>query len=251
MFNSPQMDSVTGAIVEVRINNNTYKYVESINHPTYPIQKKGLYVSANKIKGIPGKVHTLQVRYNNKIYTASDSMVEVKKLDFTAANIPLKAKLTIIEDTTEIEYENLMFSGIHFNQPESYFISWSWVQFWGWEIGNQIGDGNKRISNHSYFFNTSENPEITNYSQYFNCSYPYHPQEDSIVIAKKYSISEPYKKFLIASFKVAFWNNTRFSSLAANVPTNVSNGGLGYFAACDVVSNQLTYKELFALSKEK
>lgn len=55
------------------------------------------------------------------------------------------------------------------------------------------------------------------------------------IIEKKYSLNPGYTEFIRALISETNWKGGLFDSAPANVPTNLSQGAVGYFAACAVV----------------
>lgn len=233
-------DTISGAIVEVIIDDSIYPYIESIYHSEYPkeLQKKGVYVSINKIAGKVGKINTLHITYKDIEYFASDSMIRVNNFEFKGSNIP-KTGYAGSE-------KRLDFGGIHFAQDESYLLEWKYFEFWGYD--NLNGITYKQNSTFGYFFTDLTSPDISSESESYLTDRPYEPSIDSLITATKYSISNNYKTYLIQTMKESLWNNSFFSSIPANTITNVTNGGLGYFAACDIISNQISYNDLFKIA---
>jgi hypothetical protein len=57
------------------------------------------------------------------------------------------------------------------------------------------------------------------------------------LIRNKYGITYKHQQFLRSLLIETEWRGGVFDVLQGNVPTNLSNGALGYFAACTVVSD--------------
>jgi hypothetical protein len=78
-------------------------------------------------------------------------------------------------------------------------------------------------------------------------SYVIFPQEKeevlfpagSIAIVKKLSLTDEYGAFLRALLAETEWQGSLFEEARGNLPTNISNGGLGYFSACSVIADTL------------
>ena len=56
----------------------------------------------------------------------------------------------------------------------------------------------------------------------------------SIIVARKYGLSDTYADYLRALVIETEWRGGPFYSAAASLPTNISNGALGFFAASAV-----------------
>jgi len=61
----------------------------------------------------------------------------------------------------------------------------------------------------------------------------------SIAVVKKYSVNDEYGDFLRALLAETEWQGSLFEDARGNLPGNISNGGLGYFSVCSVVSDTL------------
>lgn len=234
-------DTISDAIVVVYVGNKTYNYIESIHHPTYPeeFKEKGLYASLDKIQGEVGKLHSLHILHNNKEYIANDSMISVQDFDFTEDNIPRFGYGTM-PGTNKTELD---IGGIYFGQNQSYMLTWSWCEWWG--FNEEMIREYKLNYSTGYYFEDYASPEISNNSFRYLTNRPIEPHWDSLVTTQKLSISDNYKNFLIQTFNETLWNTSLFSSTPANISTNVNNGGLGFFAACDVKTKKIVFRELY------
>lgn len=63
--------------------------------------------------------------------------------------------------------------------------------------------------------------------------------KNSYVIIKKYSVSEEYGAYLRALLAETEWQGSLFEDARGNLPTNISNGGLGFFSVSAVISDTL------------
>ncbi len=229
-------DTVSNAVVKVTVGDSVYNFIESTLHNNIPenLQKSGLYVSENKISGKVGCVHTLSVCYKGENFFASDSMVSVSDFNFEGNVIP-----NIFNSMGNMK--ELVFGGIRFAQEESFIIEWEWFTFWGVD---ESGVVNKQKNAKSYYFTDYTSPNIASDSEGYLSEKAADPTIDSMVTATKMSISEEYSNYLIQTMNATLWNNSLFSPTPANVVSNVSNNGLGFFAACDVVSKEIPYLQL-------
>jgi hypothetical protein len=55
------------------------------------------------------------------------------------------------------------------------------------------------------------------------------------IVERKYSLTMAHAEFVRAMISETTWKGGLFDSAPANVPTNLSEGALGFFAVCDVV----------------
>ena len=59
----------------------------------------------------------------------------------------------------------------------------------------------------------------------------------STVARKKYSVSPEYRHFLRAMLSETEWHGGVFDVDRANAPTNLTNGAIGFFAVCTVITD--------------
>lgn len=62
------------------------------------------------------------------------------------------------------------------------------------------------------------------------------------IIEKRYSLSDEHAAFLRGMLLETNWQGGLFNTSAAQVPTNISNGGLGFFGACSVIGKNWEVK---------
>ncbi|MDD4150287.1 MAG: hypothetical protein PHE33_09680 [Bacteroidales bacterium] len=231
-----KIDSISGAIVSLKIGDNYYEFVEEVNHPNITTQKKrkGTYVSLDRIKGTPGAIHTLIVNYADKTYTASDIMLEVVPFDFTYMELPYlvpggeyDSLGNLIGPTYELKLFNF--------GTEKTNIS-------NWYLRDTIFEIEDRYDATQYFFSTVDQQGLLS-EMYWELCDRMGVRASQKVTLEKLSISQQYEEYLIAVLKETFWNSNLFSTVPANVPTNVSEGGFGYFYASDAYTQTITATE--------
>ena len=61
----------------------------------------------------------------------------------------------------------------------------------------------------------------------------------SILIHKKYSLTADHEKFIRSLLIETQWNGGNFDIEEGNIYTNLSDGALGFFGACSVISDTL------------
>lgn len=65
---------------------------------------------------------------------------------------------------------------------------------------------------------------------------------NSLVIRTKYSLSPAYEQYLRSLLSETEWKGGWFDVLPGNLDTNLSSGGAGFFAACAVVSDTVSFR---------
>ncbi len=62
------------------------------------------------------------------------------------------------------------------------------------------------------------------------------------ILERKYSLAPKHAEFIRSMLSETEWRGGYFDVAQGNVQTNISNGGLGYFAVCTVIRDTLTVK---------
>lgn len=234
------IDSISGATVNLKIGDNYYEFVEEVNHPNINSlnKRKGTYVSLNSIKGTPGAIHTITVNYAGKSYTASDIMVELSPFDFHSIELPYRAGGGEYDSLGVLVAPILYLKFFNFGAENT--------NIYNWYLRDTIYEIEDRLKAPVYFFSTVDQQGLLS-EMYMELNSTLHLRMSNIVTVKKLSISPQYEEYLIAVLKETFWNSNLFSTIPANVPTNVSTGGLGYFYASDTYTQTISASELIQL----
>ncbi len=198
---------VTGAIINVTEGNNSYKVTES------PAES-GHYLT-EPMQAVFGKTYTLNIQYQGKQYFAQDSSVPVEPLQalqYKKASDPQFYSLTL----------NNSGSGANYIGHD---ITWKGTGF----CNSSAACEGKIVF---YDLKTIDVNEI------------YKPDKEefvfplnSIIVRKKYSISDAYKAFLRSVLSETEWRGGVFDVQRENAPTNLSKGAIGFFAVSTVVSD--------------
>jgi hypothetical protein len=166
-----------------------------------------------KRRAVSLKKYSLWIRYQGKEYFAQDTSVPVE---------PLPAiDLQKINDRYRIAFNK---SGQDPNFV-TYDISWKNTSECNSELpceGRIVHYDLKTIDVNEFF-----KPKTADFD------FP----RQSIIIRKKYSVSEAYKVFLRSMLSETEWRGGVFDVQRANVVTNLSAGAAGFFAVSTVVSD--------------
>ena len=193
-------------------------------------QEPGDYYTPVGFVGEPGKTYTLEIRLNEEIAGTKD---------YTAiAMMPLK----IPTDSCNVKYEPDMYKGLwqirwYAQDPpgENAYLFRAYrngepvtdsLSRWG-AVDDQFFDGNYTMGIGVLYF-------FKNRNQYIY-------EGDSITL-EVCNITEEYQHFVMYLKEEVQSNNPLFSPPAANVPGNISNGGLGYFAVYPVQYVRTIYR---------
>ncbi|MFK7807107.1 MAG: DUF4249 family protein [Saprospiraceae bacterium] len=197
--------TVSGAVVKVSNQENDFIFSESAN-------QAGTYQISQPAAVAPNTVYTLTIDWNGETYTAENQLVAVGtigELTFDRINNSDSMRLGnppgVLALNNQAMYE--------FN------IDWSEIS----------GSDSSKAQQVFYSFNTLDvnglfRPE----------SAPVVFPEGSRVIVKKYGLNDGFAAYLRALVMEVEWQGGLFDEASASLPTNISNGGLGYFAVCRV-----------------
>jgi len=208
-FDEETPTEATGAIITVSSERKTYTFTET---------EAGTYIMDQRFDGKPGETFTLNVDYQSKTYTATQQMNRI-------------AELTDIDYVLYAEYEE---ENVNPNNPDN-LDEWDVYATFQEPIGT--GD-------YYYFgsFEKSKGPQSNlTLGEYYEDSlldgafieseyvtYGFYEPGDTI-ITQMFSISEEVHDYLIAIDQQTDFRGFIFDAPPANVPTNISNDGKGFF----------------------
>lgn len=233
-YNIPLGNLVDDALVIVSSNSQVADTLMVANDTTYGYWLG--YYESNRIKGIPGETYYLTVEHNGKVYNASAYMPTVPKMD------------SISYENKQVEKENatLIVPLVNFQDPvneENYYLFRSGniyedyiTQEVYWEVLNGqdpwlISIFSDNFINGSYAkLNIREGVKTSRYWMDGNF---HNYRGDKIFIQAQSLTKEAYNYYeaLIAQLN---YTAGVFHPAPANPPTNISNGGQGFFGATAV-----------------
>lgn len=208
-------DEAVGAIVTVSSSRKTYTFVEG---------EAGKYYMQEDFDAQEGEEFTLQIEYKEEVYTATHKMNRVAEL--------LDVNYELFE-----EYDSsFTYRGIN---PDS-------LDEWDVYVTFQEPQG---VGDYYYFdsYKKSTDPTTNLYpGEYYNdeildgvfidneyVSYGYYEPGDTI-ITQMFSISEEVFDYLLAIDEQTDFRGFIFDTPPANVPSNISNDGKGFFIVSGV-----------------
>lgn len=217
---------VTNAIVTLTDGSNVY-YFELID-------SSGIYASFDSIAGSVGYTYTLEIRYNGKSYTASDAMPAADD----GFNFPVNEIFSYPEENRTEFF--VLEHNFGYDKP----LVWNFVEGYYDENGvfqlpfHNIYDlYNMRIYSH-----VGSIPQGL-FPTGFDMTGGSGISSDSLELIKM-SISDLYYQYLLSVFDETDWKAGIFSTIAGNVATNISQGGIGYFYAANVKRKRVPYNSL-------
>jgi len=207
-FNA-QPDPVSGATVIVGTDDGAVFFIE------FPAGS-GMYFS-DTVQAVIGKAYQLYISVNGKEYAATTQMVPVTPLK------PLSYRLVNEQNGLyEINFQDS-------NQPskKEYWISWG-----------HLPDFQEKPLTETLARTYHYTLESIDVNQLFK------PDKDkiqfpagTIVLRKKYSMSEDQQAFYRTFLSETQWRGSPFDIQKGNVTTNLSKGAIGFFSVSTVVAD--------------
>ncbi|MBQ4216098.1 MAG: hypothetical protein II663_07485, partial [Bacteroidales bacterium] len=212
------------------------------------------YESIDSFAGIPNKEHKLVVEVEGKTYTATDVMPQVSDISLNE-KIPLCRQVNHRCEDCDIEFDtSTVFPTYLFGQQEAYLMDFHSVSNYNKE------DEEKGTYYYTYYitdpcysFRQLASPQLmgalseVGYREIVP-GYKTINHTDAIVVLKM-SCSPAYEYYLYCLFQNRWGNFFDFGDILSNAPTNISNGGVGFFSACDVKRKIVSKRELVQLAE--
>jgi hypothetical protein len=206
---------VSGAAVIIKADNNMIPFFESNEFP-------GNYFTLAPLAASINYDYLLQIKHDTSTYRATTYMIPVLN-----ANPP-----TFIRDSETGLYKiNWQASQYNPNEQAMFEALISWEHL----LPEGIEDSSAYAKIMYYTLNT------------IDVSYNIFPQDKedvffpagSIAVVKKYSVTDEYGDYLRALLAETEWQGSLFEDARGNLPGNISNGGLGYFSVCSVITDTI------------
>lgn len=205
-FENQAAPRVSGAIVSITDGTNIYPLAE---------QEPGMYYTAANVSGDIGKTYTLNVDWKDEPYAASAYLDTVSAIDSVAYEY-----WEDDEDPLENGYDLFLYTQELPGQGDHYM----WRIF---KNGVSIRD----TLNQVVF--VEDDFVDGNYIGGWNFEYIDAEVGDNIVI-EQLAISAEANEIFLAIMLETDWRGGPFDTPPSNVPSNITNGGLGYFGAAGV-----------------
>jgi len=214
---------------EMHKTGHLYEPPKGNDWPKEILYDKIYYESIDSFAGIPNQEHKLVVDVEGKTYTATDVMPQVSEIIFNEKS-PLCRLISdrLDEFDTATNYPNYLFG-----QQEAYIM--------GFYTITDSDDGVYGFSDPCYSFRQLASPQLMGELNdlvisvcYSNYDYRYSPHFTDSIVVSKMSCSPAYEYFLYCLFQAKQANGYDFGDVSSAIPTNISNGGVGFFAACDL-----------------
>jgi len=207
-------DPVTDATVIVTLQDSVYNFHELPGNP-------GTYVSNTEFAGMKNKIHSLLITAGSNVYSAKAGM------EPGALFLPLVYALD--EETKLYHITKVYNNEFNPNRPAMFEILLNWSEVPGYQ------DTDPEACKARLMYYVLPTLDV---SQVFapETEQINFPQGTSIV-EKRYSLTTEHAGFIRELLSETSWQGGLFNSAAANLPTNLSQGAVGYFGACAVTKH--------------
>ncbi len=232
LFEDEKRKDIPGAKVYVEIDGHKYYYQE-ISYTTIDAYNPGntfkhiRYESVDSFAGIPNQEHKLVVEIKGETYTAIDVMPKASNVSLTEAFVPYIKISSEIRDGENYTDTFVITPRYFFGQQEACIMMW-------------------QNSTSAFYFRQLESPQVM--GDAFNLYYDEIDRSSwakTPIKVKKMSCSPAYEAYKYSYFKTVNCNNSDFGDVASNLPTNLTNGAVGFFSAHDVSPTlEYTFQEL-------
>ncbi len=187
----------------------------------------GIYMGLNKSDPNYNKAYTLTIKYNDKTYTAVDTLRQVVNIvdDFLPLSTRSKAD-KVIEGTIPKHTFGYL-------NPNKWFISYLDIPAW-----NPAKFDQTKYYSYTHLLGSPNSLyPLNNLKRTFSIG------QDDFITIYKISLSENYARYLYSVFMETDWSGL-FSSVPVNVAGNISGNAQGYFSVSDVDVRRYRAKEL-------
>ena len=210
----PEM--ISGATIILSNADSTWMLTEQIDN-------KGVYNTKNNFFAKPNFVYNLLISIDGNVYSAKSQLKPI-------------SPMTRLRYARNIYYPNLfnitwIANAYNANHPAMYEILLDWSDVAGYKYLDPA------LCKARLFYYSLPTIDV---SQIFA------PEMERIlfpagtkIIERKYSLNDDHAEFIRAMISETTWKGGYFDSAPANVPTNLSEGALGFFAVTQVIVDSL------------
>ena len=224
---------IENAIVSLTDGTNTYPFEYMEVDEGLGNRYGGKYISVDSIKAEAGNVYTLNVLYNSRNYTASDTLPETNDESFDMPFLRDRSygKEVKTENWVQLSY---LYHNFGYSTPCAYFHRYSYDEEWDSEPEDIY-----RLHLPAYC-HVGSVPQglFPNWTLGSGIS---GNDNDSVELVKTV-FSEVYYNYFLTVQNETRWSASTFSTAPGNVKTNISEGGIGFFYAIN--TTRKSYKLL-------
>lgn len=201
---------VSDAVVRVTANGTAISFLHDDQQP-------GFYRSERAFRVLEDLEYRLEVDWRNEAYRAVAELAEVA---------PLQAiGFQRYGDPDSLTFTN--FAPVyHPDQEAMYEMTVEWNE-----------QGSSQLRRAKMYYYTFNSLDVSGFVRPLRDTVFFPP--GSVVVARKFGLGADFADYLQAMVVETEWRGGAFYSAAASLPTNISDGGLGFFAACAVEEKTL------------
>ncbi|MGD1959415.1 MAG: DUF4249 family protein [Fulvivirga sp.] len=217
-------EKVSGAVVEITDGAIVYELIENDTLP-------GVYLTATEIAGEVGRQYTLRVEVNDTIYTATDLMEPVRPFEPEAELFELPNRVEEFDDVVEEGFYEHRFPHVRYGtsapSKQALFAYDSTIGALRQAIFYEF----PRTDPQGFLLGfQGDNPTLI-------------IKEGSTIFQFKSSMSTAHYLYMRAVYAETKFRGGLFDVIPGNAPSNMSNNGLGFFSASEVISRTFTVKK--------
>jgi len=214
-FNNEIPEVATGATVSITDGTQIFELNET---------EPGRYFTAENVKGEAGKTYTLNIEYDGKKYEATSILEAAPPIDL----------LETIEEEDEDEDDeyNEYTILLHTTEPEGKGDHYYWKSY-----PADIGDDLTRT-----FWEVAED-EFVDGNLIGGAEILYvEARPGETFVFEQYRITEGAFDFFIAIQNETIYKGGLFDTPSANIPSNISNGAVGFFITAGVKKSEVSFE---------
>ncbi len=206
-------EAISGATVTITNGDTTFTLSET------PIGS-GIYLT-DSIQATENKTYTLSISYKSKTYTAQTYLSSVNSI------IPITYFFNSADSTFYYDWKIDVF----FAENAMHELLFDWSKVTGYE---NLDSSQNHFLGYIYTLKTIDVNEIFA-AQKENAIFP----AGTIIVEKKYSLTPEHANYIRALLSETQWNGNVFEASPANLPTNLSEGAIGFFGGCEVLADTI------------
>jgi hypothetical protein len=201
-------DPVTGATVQISNEDSVFSMIEN---PA----GSGIYKSERPFLAVAGKNYSLLIFYQDQVISAKSAALPGEAFSFLVYSK---------NDDNGLYSISWVASSFTTAEPAMWEVTLDWSRVPGYQHGDSLSTHARMLF---YTLSTLDVSEI------------FAPAVESVMFPAgttinetRYSITPEYAEFIREVLLETQWQGGLFNSVPANVPTNMSTGGAGFFAVC-------------------
>lgn len=204
---------VSGAVVSLNDEDTTYLLIEeSVGSGTY---------LSDSLQAVTNKTYTLSISFNGITYTAQTYLLPVTPI------IPISYYFNNFDSLFYYDWQH----DIYFSENAMYELFFDWSKVAGYDT---LDVSQTQFMGYTYTLTGIDVNEIFA-AQKEKVAFP----AGTIITERKYSLTAEHADYIRALLSETQWNGNVFEAMPANLPTNLSNGAIGYFGGCSVLTDTI------------